>query len=54
MDFSGGTRKFPVAQGTGQAGRTGVQPPPPLGPQFQTFLIKDAFLKEESNLVAAA
>lgn len=73
MDFSGGTRKFPVAQGTGKDKKAGVHPPlgswpqrpprpggrypsaallTPLGPQLRTFLIKNAFLKEESNLVA--
>ena len=28
--------------------------PASLGPQFQTLFVKDAFLKEESNLVTAA
>lgn len=76
MDFSGGTRKFPVAQETGEGRRAGVQPPPGrwsstpapsrggeipessapplLGPQLRTFPVKNAFLKEESNLVTTA
>lgn len=28
--------------------------PPPRGPQLRTFLVKNAFLEEESNLVTTA